>query len=80
MRKWVLLLIIALLIVNTFFLLKYVISKTDKCAVSCQDKGFSSGMCLSVSASQRPCEARGLVTDNTYRLYCEDTGVCCCER
>lgn len=72
--------IITLAILNTTFLLKYVISKTDKCEVSCINEGYGSGSCMNMFASQKPCETIGLVTDSTYNFYCEEKNeVCCCK-
>lgn len=72
--------IITLAIVNTIFLLKYVVSKTDECEVSCTNKGYSSGSCMNIPVSQKPCENIGSVTDTTYNLYCQENNeVCCCK-
>ena len=80
MKRWLILMIIALAIVNVSFLLRYVIVNTDQCDVSCTNKGYSSGSCMSLSISHNPCENIGLVTDETYNLYCkEETKICCCE-
>lgn len=81
MRKWIILMIVALLILNSIFLLGYVIGETDRCSVSCVDKGYKDGSCMNLPITQKPCESRGLVTDLSYNLYCKETNeVCCCEK
>jgi len=80
MKKWIILLIITLAIVNLIFLLQYMISETDRCNVSCTNKGYESGECISTQVSQKPCENNGLITDSSYNLYCEEkSNVCCCK-
>ena len=72
--------IIMLAIVNAVFLLNYIIGKSDRCSVSCENKGYKDGSCMNLPISQKPCESRGLVTDLSYTLYCKQTNeVCCCE-
>jgi len=80
MKKWIILMIVALLIVNSIFLLSFVVGSADRCSVSCVDKGYTDGSCMNLPISQKPCENKGLITDISYNLYCKQTNeVCCCE-